>query len=56
MEQRIRDFETIWRPRIPEPEPIRRVPVWNATVVILGRRRPVEDFEDFEDLEDDDEW
>jgi hypothetical protein len=56
MEQRIRDFERIWRARIPEPEPIeiRRVPVWNTAIVILGRRCPP--VEDFEDLEDDDEW
>jgi len=61
MEQRIRDFEAIWRP------PVRKAPVWNAPVMIgqrrlpvwnapvmIGRTRPL--VEDFEDLEDDDEW
>ena len=67
MEQRIRDFEAIWRP------PIRKAPVWNAPVIIGSRRVPVWNasvigprmlpviglprrrFEDYEDLEDD-EW
>jgi hypothetical protein len=55
MEQRIRDFERIWRARLPEPKPeIRRVPVWNTTIVMIAPSRVR--FEDYEDLEDDDEW
>ena len=72
MEQRIRDFEAIWRARIPQPvlerctndheilPPVERNR-WFAAKTTAERDAIVTAyrthmFEDYEDLEDDDEW
>jgi hypothetical protein len=72
MEQRIRDFETIWLARFPRPQLIRQTneheilpPAernrWFAAKTSVVRDAILRNyraniFEDYEDLEDDDEW
>lgn len=66
MEQRIRDFEALWRarpatrPLVAYEQVIRRGYIYlrdaSGALHLRGRVQPVRRFEDYEDFEDDHEW